>query len=364
MGEVASIIPLIEYLLERNHSIHLTVVTHTGMALAQKHFHKRIGISFLPWDLPFLPNRLIRRIQPQLLLLTETEFWPRMLKNCQRRNIPIIGINTRISDRSFPRYLATRYIWKHWLKPVQLFLAQSAQDAERLTTIGIDPEKIRTLGNLKYVLEAPNIDVAALRKRIDPSQTRPLLLLASSHEGEESAILNMITSWKSIVPNLLLIIAPRHPERFDRVGSLIEQQGYTLSQWSNEIDLGHYPDVFLLDAMGVLRQLFTIADVAIIGGSLLPIGGHNPLEAAICGRGVITGPYVENFREIMQTMQKKQAAIVCNSQEELQQCVQQLLAHPDTLQTLHGNAVLMMQPQHHLLDDYYNEIQPFIQSTH
>ncbi|MDX8396611.1 MAG: 3-deoxy-D-manno-octulosonic acid transferase [Mariprofundaceae bacterium] len=359
VGEVASIVPLIEALLAEGHAIHLTVVTRTGMQHACRVFGDRIGISYLAWDLPWVMQRFLNRIQPDLFLLTETEFWPRMLRLCKQRGIPIIGINTRISDRSFPRYYASRWLWKRWLSPVQMFLAQSQQDADRLHQIGIESESIVTCGNLKYALETPQVDAMTLRQKVDSSASRPILLIASTHEDEETQILKMWTEWRRICPDLLCLIVPRHPQRFDAVADIICAQGVSFSRWS-KIPSHHQHDIILVDSMGILTQLYTIADIAFIGGSLVPVGGHNPLEAAICGRGVVTGPHVQNFREMMSAMQKNNAAIVAADSDELEKTIARLLNKPDELQQLHANAALFMQDKTDVVGQVMKAIKPWL----
>ena len=356
VGEVGSVAPLIRALLEQGQEIHLTVVTATGHAHASRLLGRQVTLSYLPWDLPGSMARFIRRLQPALLLLTETEFWPGMLAACRRQQLPVIGINTRISDRSFPRYRASRLLWRRWLAPVSLFLAQSRQDGERLEAIGVSAGKIKVVGNLKYAVQAPEVDAEALRRRLDPSGERPILLVASSHEGEEAAILDLWPSWHAIRGDLLTVVVPRHPERFDAVAELIGIRGHRLSRWSEAEAVP--ADFVLIDAMGVLGQLYAVADIVIVAGSLTKIGGHNPLEAAVCGRGVVTGPHVQNFREIMGDMQRANAAVVCRDQHEVGESVSRLLARPEELKQLNAAAALFIADKSRVLERMLAEIEP------
>ncbi|MDX8397380.1 MAG: 3-deoxy-D-manno-octulosonic acid transferase [Mariprofundaceae bacterium] len=360
VGEVASIIPLIQWLHSQGFYTHLTVTTRTGFQHAQRMLGAHHGaISYLPWDLPGLMSVFIKHLKPALLLLTETEFWPGMLKYCHKQQVKVIGINTRISDRSFPRYKASRFFWKYYLQHVQLFLAQSTTDAERLEAMGIEPQCIQVAGNLKYALQAPLCDATALRRRLDPSEQRPILLLASSHDQEEQKILSLLDSWHHIEPDLLTIIVPRHPERFEQVAQLVKTQGLRLSRWSDGTASAQ-SDVILIDAMGVLQQLYCIADIAIIGGSLCPVGGHNPLEAAVCGRGVLTGPHIQNFREIMTQMQVQGAAIITQSDQELESAIVELLQQPEHLRQLHSHASVFMQDKNNIMNNICQAIQPYL----
>ncbi len=366
MGEVNSIVPLIEWLLSHQHHVHLTVVTRTGMHQALRTFQDRVHISYLPWDLPGRMTKLVDHIHPALLLLTETEFWPGMLSACKRRDIPVIGINTRISDRSFPRYLATAKLWKRWLKPVQLFLAQSNIDAERLHALGVEKERIHAVGNLKYAITSPDIDASQIRRMIDPSQQRPVILVASTHHDEERQILEMWPQWKRSRPDLMMVLVPRHPERFDEVAQQVESTGIPFRRWSDlpETNMSSQTDeVLLVDAMGILQQLYTIADIAIVGGTLVPVGGHNPLEAAVCGRGVITGPHVQNFREMMDDMQKESAAIITDCAAEMESAVLRLLKHPDELLQLHSHAISFIHKRSDVLPKVCDAIKPWLPET-
>ncbi|HXH64873.1 MAG TPA: 3-deoxy-D-manno-octulosonic acid transferase [Mariprofundaceae bacterium] len=358
MGEINSVAPLIRWLLARGHAIHLTVVTRTGYHQALRLFADSLTISYLPWDLPGTMRRLIRRLDPRLLLLTETEFWPGMLAACRRRGIPVIGINTRISDRSFPRYLASRALWRRWLEPVRLFLAQSELDASRLAALGIRDERIRVAGNLKFAIRPPDADAGALRRHLDASGRRPILLVASTHDDEERRLLSMLPGWRSQLPELLTVIVPRHPERFEAVAAMIAEAGLPASRWSQAAPGRH--DVCLVDAMGLLSSLYTVADIVIIGGSLVPVGGHNPLEAAICGRGVITGPHVENFRDVMQQMQSAGAAVIARDDTELDAAIRRFLAHPAELRQLHERAAAFMTDKAAVLERITEALGPYL----
>jgi len=362
MGEVGSVAPLIRWLLNTGQQVHLSVVTRTGFAHGQRLFGEQIAISYLPWDLPGLMARFVSRLQPALLLLTETEFWPGMLGACRSRQVPVVGINTRISDRSFPRYRASRLLWRYWLGDVRLFLPQSDTDSDRLQAIGIDPARSRTAGNLKYAISPPAVDATSLRQHLDAGMQRPILLIASTHEDEERRILAMWRQWRQLEPGLLLVIVPRHPERFDSVADAIADTTPNWARWSSTAAIPDDTDIVLVDAMGVLQQLYCIADIAVIGGSLADVGGHNPLEAAICGRGVLTGPHVHNFRAVMQEMQTAGAAIVAKDDAELQAAVTRLLQQPAELRQLNGSAALFMQDRGAVLQRICDAITPFLPS--
>ncbi|MDQ6963643.1 MAG: 3-deoxy-D-manno-octulosonic acid transferase, partial [Mariprofundales bacterium] len=348
MGEVASVTPLIRALITQGEQMHLTVVTKTGFAnacrlLADELAARTLTVAFISWDLPRLMERMITRLQPKGLLLTETEFWPGMLAACRRHSVVVVSINTRISDRSFPRYYATRWLWRRWLAPIALFLPQSIIDGERLVALGIAAERVVACGNLKTAVTPPVVDASSLRQRIDPSESRPILLIASSHDGEERELLAQWSQWQQQQPNLLVLLVPRHPERFDIVVEECQQLGFSVCRWSADTPLTADDTVMVVDAMGVLGKLFTIADLVVIGGSIANYGGHNPLEAAVCGRGVITGPHVQNFQQLMDDMSSAGGAVVAADGDEVGRAVTHLLSRPDAVRQLHSHAARWMQ---------------------
>jgi len=359
VGEVNSVAPLISGLLEQKLPVHLSVVTDTGFAQARKLFGERISIAYLPWDIPGLMLRMIKHLNPRLLLLAETEFWPGMLNTCRRRKIPAIGINTRISDRSFPRYQASRWLWKRWLSGVSLFLAASDTDSQRLAALGVEKSRIKRVGHLKYALSAPDVDCEALRRRLDPTSSRPIFLAASTHANEEAQLCRMFNAWKKFAPQMLFVVVPRHPQRFDEVGETITSQGLRLGRWSDSEPQAHV-DAVLIDAMGVLGGLYSIADVVFIGGSLIAHGGQNPLEAAICGRGVICGPHMHNFRDITGDLLRSGAAVQCKNSAEVEAAVTRFLQYPEELRELHARAAAFMHDKGGVAERMLVQIKPWL----
>jgi 3-deoxy-D-manno-octulosonic-acid transferase len=358
VGEVGSVAPLIKALQAGGFRIHLSVVTATGFAHAKRLLGEDFSVSFLPWDVPGCMSRLSGRLRPALLLLVETEFWPGLLRACRKQSVPVISINTRISNSSFPRYFATRFLWRRWLAHVSLFLTQSRLDADRLQAMGVGAEKIQSVGNLKYAIAAPKVDAGQLRQRLDAGCNRPILLVASTHQGEDARILDMWPAWHACNRDLLTVIVPRHPERFDAVAELISGRGHKLARWS-EGDRNH-ADFVLIDVMGILTELYTIADIVILGGSIANTGGHNPLEAAICGRGVVTGPHIQNFKSIMDDLKQCNAVIMAHNDRELEAVVSRLLNRPEELTQLHAQAALFIEDKSHVLDRMIKAIRPWL----
>jgi len=356
VGEVASSRPLIERLLAEGLQVHLTTITATGEAHSRRLFGARITRSFLPLDLPGAFERFVRALAPRACLVMETEFWPGMLRACARHGIPVLSVNTRISDRSYPRYRATRWFWRRALEPVRRFLAQSERDARRLVEIGASPDRVVITGNLKYAVDAPQVDAQALRAKLDPWGARTIWLAGSTHAGEEEALAQAFVQLKPKHRNLLLVVVPRHPERFDEAEEALARFGLRIRRWNDPAS--PEDDLVLVDAMGVLAGLYFACDLAFVGGSLVPVGGHNPLEAARAGRGVLAGPHLQNFREIYDEMQRKGAAIVVQNASELANAVDRLLRNREERAHLDAAARDIVTQKREIFARIWREVAP------
>jgi 3-deoxy-D-manno-octulosonic-acid transferase len=280
----------------------VSTTTEAGQRLARE---RLIGcaIFYFPLDFKFVVRRYLRLLEPELVVLMESELWPRLISECADEKIPVAVVNARISDRSFPRYMMLKALWRPLLEKVTIFLAQSDETARRLERMGAP--RIETTGNIKYdaSLAKETTLVTNLRLRIQGDAA--LIVCGSTLEGEEAMILD---AWPGIVaayPKALLVIAPRHPERFDQVALLLKERGFlalrgtTFARARVPVQQG---TIFLLDTIGDLAALYRLATVAFVGGSLVSAGGHNPLEPAQAGVPVLIGPSYENFREIVEAM--------------------------------------------------------------
>lgn len=301
VGEVLAITGLVSELKEKSpeHPVFVSTTTMTGQYLAQGRFGE--GNSFfVPLDFGIAVRPYLRRLKPALLVLAETEFWPNLLYFTKRSGASIAVVNARISDRSFPRYRFFRWFFRRVLGGIDLFLAQTKEDASRLVAIGAPADRVRVSGNLKFDIRAGlNEKITQDMKRaIGPNS--PLIVCGSTAEGEEEQLLKAFRVTAAVLPTSIMMIAPRHPERFDKVADLIDSMGFTMTRrslWDGKTPF--MPGVVLLDSVGELASVYALADVAFVGGSLVPLGGHNILEPAQHGVAVMTGPYTFNFREII-----------------------------------------------------------------
>ena len=305
VGEVLAASRLVRELDRAFPGFHLVIstTTRTGQELARERFGAN-RVFYCPLDLPWAVHAYLKALNPQLLILAETEFWPNLLSGCFRRGIPVAVVNARISDRSWPRYRLLRNLWKPLLGRLSRVLAQSETDAGRLKAIGCLPERLTVNGNLKFdVRVARETDATRQLKALAPDLR--LVVAGSTLEGEEAAL---VEAWPQLLeadPQLAMILAPRHLERFAAVAALLENSGAAWikrSSWLTERDRAPRPlrpgEIVLLDTIGELAPVYSLAAVAFVGGSLIPAGGHNPLEPAQFGVPIVMGPHYANFRAI------------------------------------------------------------------
>ena len=295
--------------------IAVSTTTATGQQLAKQRLPE-LPVFYLPLDFAFVVRRYLRVLRPKMLVLMESELWPNLIKECDRAGVPMAVVNARVSDRSLPRYLKLRRLWRPLLAKISLFLAQSSETAERLVQMGAPAERVRVTGNLKYDLresrESPL--VAMLRAQL-PAAAR-VIVCGSTMEGEERILLE---AWPAVVvaePGAVMVLAPRHPDRFDAVAAKIEATGFSpirASEFRERPAPVAAGSIFLLNTIGDLAAMYSLGAVAFVGGSLVPSGGHNPLEPARFGVPVLTGSSYENFREIVDVLRAHNAVRVVSA---------------------------------------------------
>ncbi len=316
VGEVLAVSGLISELRQwPSHRVVVSTTTLTGQTLARSRFGEN-NVFYFPLDFSFAVGPYLRALRPEMVVVAETEFWPNFLRLGRRAGARIAVVNARISDRSYPRYRRFR----GWLAPVlrniDLFLAQGPEDQRRLVEIGVPAERVHISGNLKFdfnpAAESPL--VAQLGSAL--ANVGPVLVCGSTVEGEEEILLRVWAAVRERFPQALMILAPRHPERFAPVAQLLAASGvphWRRSQWDGSQPIG--AGIFLLDTIGELAAIYELADVAFVGGSLVPMGGHNILEAAQHGAAIVVGPHTENFRDIIGLFARAGAVVVASAGE-------------------------------------------------
>ncbi len=324
----------------------VSTTTDTGQKLARERFGDS-NVFYFPLDLSWAVRAYLRALRPKLLVLAESEFWPNLLHQAHHQGVPVAVVNARVSDRSLPRYVRFRDLMRSVMRNIDVFLAQSDEDARRLVRIGAPAERVQVGGNLKFEVKSPSPsefvgEFAAVLRR---DEIGPLLVAGSTLEGEEAMLLECFRQVASRYAGAMMVIAPRHPERFAAVAALLEASGVPWqqrSQWNGQTPLAGR--VFLLDTIGELASLYQFADLAFVGGSLVPKGGHNVLEAAQFGAAILVGPHTENFRDIVAIFQRAQALRVVKP-ESLTTTVLALLNNDAARTQLGVHALQVMRTQ-------------------
>ena len=311
----------------------ISTTTKTGQDLARERFgHERV--FYCPLDLPWATRAYLKALKPRMLILAETEFWPNLLSGCNRRGIPVAVVNARISDRSWPRYRFFKRIWRPLLSSLGRVLAQSEIDAERLRALGCGPERVTVSGNLKFDVRAA-VEAEATRMLKAGAEGARFVVAGSTLGGEEAALLEAWPRLLTSDKNLVMVIAPRHPERFAAVAALLDQSGVDWvrrSGWKSE-DTLRAGQVVLLDTIGELASVYSLAAVAFVGGSLVAAGGHNPLEPAQFGVPIVMGPHYANFRAITEDLRKHDALRI-TEKEDLTNTLMELLSDGETARAM------------------------------
>lgn len=348
VGEVLAISRVVEELKKQlpGWRVVVSTTTDTGQRLARQRFGED-NVFYLPLDLPFAVRAYMRALRPKLLVLAESEFWPNLLRWARLAGASVAVVNARVSDRSLPGYLRFRNLLRRVMRNIDLFLAQSEEDARRLVQLGAAAERVEVSGNLKFEVKPPAESAIApvLRAAIEREAITPVLVAGSTLEGEEAMLLAMFRQVLARYPSALLVLAPRHPERFETVAALLASSGLRFqrrSQWNQALPIAG--GVFLLDTIGELASLYEFADLAFVGGSLMPRGGHNVLEAAQFGKAVLVGPHTENFRDIVEIFRRAEALRVVTP-ETLAPTVLQLLADHSERAALGSRALEVLRSE-------------------
>ncbi|HEX4319520.1 MAG TPA: 3-deoxy-D-manno-octulosonic acid transferase [Acidobacteriaceae bacterium] len=329
VGEVLAVSRLVAELNQQlpEFRVLVSTTTRTGQIVARVRFGPE-RVFYCPLDLPWAVTAYLDALKPAMLVLAETEFWPNLLSGCFRRGIPVAVVNARISDRSWPRYLRLRRLWRPFLSRLSAVLAQSDIDAERLRALGCLPERVMMSGNLKFDVRAAG-DSEAVRLLGKLRGGLRLVVAGSTLDGEEAMLLQAWSALLAADPNLGMVLAPRHPERFAAVEELLQRSGFPWRKRSSLRDAALIPgEIVLLDSIGELASIYSLAAVAFIGGSLVAEGGHNPLEPAQFGVPVVMGEHYANFRSIVEAM-RSQEAIAIASSDRFAEAVASLLRDPE-----------------------------------
>lgn len=328
VGEVVAAVPLIRALLARypERPILVTTVTPTGAARVAAIFGDDVHHAYIPFEMPQAVDNFFASVRPELALVLETEIWPNLYRGCGVRDIPLVLVSARISPKSVRSYRRLLPLFRETLSHGIIIAAQTEADAERFLSLGAAPERTRITGNIKFDIELPS-DLAQRGGdiRAELFGDRPVWIAASTHEGEEAIVLAAHQQLLERIPGLLLVVVPRHPQRFAAVRDLIDKQGMAVVARTEAQSCDASTSVFLGDTMGELTLFYAASDVAFVGGSLVPIGGHNLLEPAALGLPLVSGPHVFNAQEIANMFVETGACRLVDDEEQLTGAIEQSL---------------------------------------
>ncbi len=370
VGEVFCSVPLLKKIKKEfpRSKIVLTTMTFTGNETAKSNLPEADQILFVPVDHPLVIRRTIKKIQPGLLLIAETELWPNLLRSCGKEGIPIVLFNGRISQKSFRRYLFFKFFFKECLKYISLFLMQTEEDQKRVVEIGGESQKTKVEGNLKFDQTFPSFTREAMGEMAEAlgfHGQEKILIAGSTHSGEEEILVSLYKELKKMEPHLVLILAPRHLERLEEVERILRKEAISwLRKTSLPMGAGRSdqvnPEVILLDTMGELMGIYSLGTLVFVGGSLVRIGGHNPLEPLFFRKCVLFGPYMFNFLEISSRLIETGGAIQVSGKEELFSQLKRLLFDEGTRKEIGEKGYQFLQKHQGATERMFEEIRPFL----
>lgn len=358
MGEVVAVTPLVERILAKGLSVLMTTMTPTGSQQITSRFKTRVAHQYIPYDLPLLMRRFLKQTQPKIGIIMETELWPNMVHQAQLANIPLVLANARLSDKAFTHYLFLRRFFVLVLNGFAWIGTQSELDSDRYRALGAPPSKVSMLGNMKFDIALPQITQTDLTKlKAAWGSQRLVWVAASTHEDEESQLLAQLTRIKQMIPDILLMLVPRRPERFQIVYNMVKQAGWKAGLRSQVESVQSDIDVLVIDSMGELMQCYSMSDYAFVGGSLVSIGGHNVLEPIAMGIPVFCGPYMQNSKSICDELIKNQALKQCRTAAEVADRLIGLHQNPEQRQRQIMNASAVLHANSGAVDRYLKKIE-------
>jgi len=346
VGEVQAALPLVRSLRKRfpKRQLLVTTVTPTGAARVKAVFGDTVHHSYIPFEFPHAVNNFFEAVNPEAAIIIETEIWPNIYRGCGVRKVPLILASARISPRSVPGYRKWLPLIRETLSHGIIIAAQSQADADRFLALGASSERTWVTGNIKFDMELPpEIRQRGIDFRAETIGVRPVWIAASTHDGEERQVLAAHRALREQITNLLLILVPRHPERFADVRELVEKSGFSVVSRTERRACPPDTAVLLADTMGEVPLFYAASDVAFVGGSLVPIGGHNLLEPAAQGLPIVTGPHLFNTQDIADMFVDEEACRLVRNKDELVAVIAELLNNPDEARKIGENGLALLE---------------------
>ncbi|KTC65394.1 3-deoxy-D-manno-oct-2-ulosonic acid transferase (plasmid) [Legionella adelaidensis] len=360
LGEVVAAVPLIEQFLAKNKKVLITTMTPTGSEQIIKRFAEKVVHQYVPYDLGWVTRRFFAQYKPKIAVIMETELWPNLIHHANKRKIPLFLVNARISDKAFQSYLKTKFFFQSVVRKFTKILAQSDIDSTRFIELGAANQRVANCGNIKFDIKLnAHFKEELLQMKEVWGQERAVFIAASTHEGEEEEILKHLPKLQERIPNILLLIAPRHPERFEHVFQLSKKYGFN-TQLRTEFKSNAKTEVIIVNSLGELLTFYKLSDFAFVGGSIIStIGGHNVLEPIALQKPVVTGPYMQNSREIFEGLCNKNALRVAKNGQELVDVVSELYLSPEQYEDLVSNASRVMQANQGTVQRILREVEGY-----
>lgn len=366
VGEVQAAVPLIHALAKRfpDQRLLITTVTPTGAARVKAIFGDSVQHCFIPFEFPNAVNSFFSAVNPEAAMIMETEIWPNLYHGCGIRNIPLILVSARISPKSLPGYRKLLPLIRQTLSQSIIIAAQSQADADRFLALGASSLRTWVTGNIKFDVELdPEVSRQGKLLRSELFADRPVWIAASTHSGEEQQVLEAHRTLLKQYPELLLIIVPRHPERFAGVRERIESQGFRVVSRTEQLPCDASTEVFLVDTMGEVPLFYAASDIAFVGGSLVPIGGHNLLEPAVQGLPIISGPHVFNAQDIADMFVELGACRMVEDATQLASTIAELIANPREAEQLGKNGLAVLQKNRGALERLLVLLEPLLRGN-
>jgi len=363
VGEFIAAIPLIKKMMADSPDLPITIttMTPTGSERVKATFGDKVFHIYLPYDIPGAIHRFLNKIVPKIAVVMETELWPNLFYQCKKRHIPIIIANARLSAQSARGYARFAKMTRQVLQDLTHVAAQAEDDSARFVELGLSPDKLSITGSIKFdITPDPSLKDKALLLRQQWGKERLVLIAASTHEGEDEPVLTAYTTLKKTLPELVLVLVPRHPERFNTVAERCKATGFQVARRSEMPAALENIDIYVGDTMGEMMMLYATADVAFVAGSLRDIGGHNVLEPAALDVPIVVGPYMFNFAQITNLLKEAGGLIQINNAAELTDALLLLLQDSDYRHSVAINATRVVEQNRGALEKLWGLIKGFI----
>ena len=361
LGEIVAATPLIEELLNANNKVLITTMTPAGSKQVINKFADRVAHQYVPYDLPWCLNRFFKRINAKVGIIMETEIWPNMIYCAHNNGVKLGLVNARISDKAFKQYAKTGKFFKDTLNTFNFIATQSELDAERYTKLGASKDIVSVVGNIKFDVKHPGVKLKDFTSLRDAwGKERPVLIAASTHDNEEMQLLTSLNKLKRLIPDIILLIAPRHVERFKTVYEMAEKLGFKTALRSKVASISQDSDVVVLDSIGELLGFFKLSDYAFVGGSLVPIGGHNVLEPILMEVPVFCGPHMQNSKAVCDELQAANALVIAKDVDDLLTQVIEMSMDENIRKRQIANATAVLEANRGVLGKYLQKIRSLL----